>query len=50
MSPPSSAMRGSPTTKRSGVGAGKGVRPQRPTTRYGTGKPSFLYVHACNQE
>ncbi len=47
IAPGSSAVSGSPTTKRSGVGAGKGVTPQRPTTRYGTGKPSFLYVHAC---
>lgn len=33
MDPASAAARGSPTIKRMGVGAGKGVTPQRPTTR-----------------
>lgn len=31
------------------VWRGKGDRPQRPTTKYGIGKPSRLYDQACTR-
>lgn len=39
---------GAPTMNLRGALLGKGVTPHRPTTRYGTGNPNFLYVHACS--
>jgi hypothetical protein len=37
---------GAPTTNFRGILLGKGVSRHLPTTKYGNGKPSFLYVQA----